>query len=42
MDFMSDALFDGRLTKLFTIVDNYTRESLAIEVGSGMKGHDVI
>jgi len=42
MDFMSDALFDGRRIKLFTIVDNYTRESLAIEVGSGMKGHDVV
>jgi len=42
MDFMSDALFDGRRIKLFTIVDNYTWESLAIEVGSGIKGNDVV
>ena len=42
MDFMSDALFDGRRIKLFNIVDNYTRESLAIEVGQGVKGDHVV
>ena len=42
MDFMSDALFDGRRIKLFNIVDNYTRESLAIEVGQGIKGDHVV
>lgn len=31
MDFVADNLFDGRLRTL-TIVDNYTRECLAIEV----------
>ena len=30
MDFMSDELFDGRRIRLLTIVDNLTRESLAI------------
>ena len=30
MDFMSDELFDGRRIRLLTIVDNFTRESLAI------------
>jgi len=33
MDFMSDALYNGRLIRLLTIVDNFNRESLAIEVG---------
>jgi len=33
MDFMSDQLFDGRRFRLLTIVDDFTRESLAIEVG---------
>ena len=30
---MSDELFDGRRIRLLTIVDNHTRESLAIHVG---------
>jgi putative transposase len=30
MDFMSDALYDGQKIKLFTLVDNYTRESPAM------------
>lgn len=30
MDFMSDALFDGRTFRLLTVVDCHTRESLAI------------
>ena len=34
MDFMSDGLFDGRRIRMLTIVDHFTRESLAIEVGS--------
>jgi hypothetical protein len=33
MDFVADALFDGRKLRALTVVDNYTRESLAIEVG---------
>ena len=32
MDFMSDELAGGRRIRLFTLVDNFTRESLAIEV----------
>ena len=32
MDFMSDALYDEQKIKLLTLVDNFTRESLAIEV----------
>lgn len=41
MDFMSDQLFDGRRFRLLTIVDDFTRESLANEVGSGLRGDDV-
>jgi hypothetical protein len=33
MDFVADALFDSRRLRALTVVDNYTRESLAIEVG---------
>jgi len=41
MDFMSDQLFDGRRFRLLTIVDDFTRESLAIEVGRRLSGDDV-
>jgi putative transposase len=41
MDFMSDQLFDGRNLRVLTIVDNFTRESLAVEVGAGFTGHAV-
>jgi hypothetical protein len=33
MDFVADALFDGRRFRALTIVDNYSRECLEIEVG---------
>ncbi len=42
MDFMSDELFDGRQIRLLTIVDHFTRESFAIEVGQRMRGKDVV
>jgi putative transposase len=42
MDFMADELFDGRRFRLFTIVDHFTRESLAIEVGQHFRGRDVV
>jgi putative transposase len=42
MDFVADALFDGRRLRALTVVDNYTRESLAIEVGQNLKGEDVV
>lgn len=32
MDFVSDALFDGRRFRALTVVDAYTRECLAIYV----------
>ncbi len=42
MDFMSDALYDGQKIKLLTLVDNFTRESLAIEVAWRLGGHSVV
>jgi hypothetical protein len=41
MDFVADALFDGRRLSALTVVDNCTRESLAIDVGQSLKGEDV-
>ena len=41
MDFMADELFDGRRLRLLTIVDNFTRESLAIEANQRITGRDV-
>lgn len=42
MDFVSDALFDGRKFRTLTVVDNYSRECLAIQVGQSLKGGDVV
>ena len=42
MDFMSDELFNGERIRLLTLVDNFTRESLAIEVGRHLGGHRVV
>ncbi len=41
MDFMSDELYDGRRIRVLTIVDNFTRESLAIEVAQRIGGQRV-
>ena len=41
MDFMSDELFDGRRLRVLTIVDHFSRESVAIEVGQRFSGRDV-
>ena len=41
MDFVSDALFDGRRIRALSVIDNHTRESLAIEVGQGITGEQV-
>jgi transposase InsO family protein len=41
-DFVSDALFDGRRIQALTVVDNFSRKSLAIEVGQGVTGAQVV
>ena len=42
MDFVFDQLSDGRRIKLMTLVDEFTRESLAVEAERSIKGVDVI
>ena len=39
---MSDQLFDGHRIRLLTIVDNHTRESLAIHVSQRIRGCEVV
>jgi transposase InsO family protein len=42
LDFVADQLSDGRRFRALTILDVFTRESLAIEVGQRLKGEDVV
>ena len=42
LDFVADQLADGRRFRALTVLDVYTRESLAIEVGQKLKGEDVV
>ncbi len=42
MDFVSDQLFDGRRFRILTIVDNHTRESLALHADQRIRGIDVV
>ncbi len=38
MDFVPDGLADGRRIRVLTLVDNYSRECLALEVGTSLPG----
>jgi len=42
MDFMADQLFTGHRFRILTIVDNFSRESLAIHAGQRLTGDDVV
>ena len=42
LDFVSDQLADGRGFRVLTVVDVYTRESMAIEPGQSLRGEDVV
>ena len=42
LDFVADQLADGRRFRALTVLDVYTRESLAIEVGQRLQGEDVV
>ena len=41
MDFVSDSLYNGRRFKALTVIDQYTRELLAVEVARSITGHSV-
>lgn len=42
MDFVTDSLFNGHRFRSLTVVDNFSRECLAIEVGQHIRGEDVV
>lgn len=42
MDFVSDALFDGRRFRVLTLVDHFSRVCPAVEVGSSITGKRVV
>lgn len=42
MDFMHDLLLDGRLLRVLTLIDSYTRECLALVAGPRFRGADVV
>jgi putative transposase len=41
-DFLSERLENGRLVKLLVVIDEFTRECLAIDVNQKIKGSDVV
>lgn len=41
-DFIHDHTLDGKLLKFLVIVDEFTRENLALDVGRSFKGRDVL
>ena len=41
-DFVHDQIVDGRALKLLCVIDEYTRECLAIEVGASLRAQDVV
>jgi len=42
MDFVADQLANGRRFRALTVLDLFTRECLAIDVGQGLSGRDVV
>lgn len=42
MDFMQDALFDGRRIRILAIIDTFTRECVRVEVDTSIRGQRVV
>lgn len=42
MDFVADSLFNGSRFRVLTVVDNFSRECLAVETGQGIRGEQVV
>lgn len=42
MDFVADNLFNGRRIRSLPVVDNFSRECVAIEVGQELRGDDLV
>jgi len=41
-DFVHDQMVDGRSLKMLCVIDEFTRECLAIEIGVSLRSQDVI
>lgn len=41
-DFVHDQMFDGRALKMLCVIDELTRECLAIELGASMRAQNVV
>ena len=41
-DFVTERLENGRTVKLLVVIDEFTRECLALDVAKNFKGHDVV
>lgn len=42
LDFVSDALSDGRRFRMLTVVDDFTRENIALVADTSLSGHRVV
>ena len=42
LDFVSDALTDGRRFRILAVVDDYSRENLALVADTSLSGHRVV
>src|SRR3546814_16203823 len=42
LDFVHDQLSNGQKVRMLTVVDMFSREALAIEVGQGIRGEQVV
>ena len=42
MDLVRDAFFDGHRFRLLTVVDNFSRECLAVVMWPSLRGEDVV
>ncbi len=42
MDYVSDSLIDGRKLRALTIVDDFSKECLALEVDASLPGSRVV
>ncbi len=42
MDFVSDSLYNGQKFRTLTVIDNFSKKCVAIQVGQSLKGKDIV
>ena len=42
MDFVHDQLSNGQVFRILTVIDNWSRQSVSLEVGFRLNGHSVV